>query len=121
MKIYISLSCFFILCAVLNRDMVECVEKRPYNPKMSRVYGAKRLMSSEFPKRSDETVNLRNVDVLLSGIMEDLDTILDEWKDDPPRVRGNRLSRVSSGTHQALKNDAEWLRETLDNARRLQY
>ena len=70
-------------------------------------------MSSEFPKRSDAPINLSNVEVLLDGIMEDLDTILDEWKDDPPRSRSNHLSSVSSGTHDALKNDAEWLREAL--------
>lgn len=81
---------------------------------MSRVYETKRQrMSSEFPKRSDDPINLSNVEVLLSGIMEDLDTILDEWKDDPPRSPSNRLPSVSSGTHRALNNDAEWLREAL--------
>ena len=81
---------------------------------MSRVYEVKRQrISSEFPKRSDAPVNFSNVEVLLSGIMEDLDTILDEWKDEPPRAWSNRLSSVSSGTHENLKHDAEWLREAL--------
>lgn len=120
MKIYIILSSYFILCAVLNIDQVECGVKRPYNPKMSRLFETKR-MSSEFRKRSDAPINLSNVEELLSGIMVDLDTILDDWKEDPPRIRSNSLSSISSGTHEALKNDAEWLREALDNARRLNY
>ena len=82
---------------------------------MSRVYEPrKQRMSSEILKRSnDAPINLSNVEVLLSGIMDDLDTILDEWKDEPSRMRGNSLSSVSSGTHENLKHDAEWLREAL--------
>ena len=81
---------------------------------MSRVFQTKRQrLISELPKRSDEQVNLGNVEVLLSGIMEDLDTILDEWKDEPSRFHGNRLSSASQGTRGALKYDTDWLRDAL--------
>ena len=78
-------------------------------------------MISELPKRSDEQVNLSNVEVLLSGIMEDLDTILDEWKDEPSRSHGNRLSGVSPGAREALKYDTDWLRDALGIKRLAQH
>ena len=91
--------------------------KRAYNPKMSRLYEARMLQQrspSYVPydnKRSDPPINMMNAEILLNGIMEDLDTILDEWKDESPQ--SHRLLRPSPEVHAALKQDAAWLRAAL--------
>merc|ERR1719322_566005 len=65
-------------------------------------------------RSSDGDINLSNVETLLGGIMDDLDTILEEWEENPQS--GNRLAGVSSGKH----NNA-WLRAALSKARALEY
>lgn len=72
-------------------------------------------------RSSDAPINLSNVETLLSGIMDDLDTILEEWEGNPPRNVGNHLSSVTSGSHDALKHDTEWLRAALNKAKALDY
>ena len=64
-------------------------------------------------RSSDAPINLSNVETLLNGIMDDLDTILEEWEENPPMSGRNRLAGVSFGTQDALKHDSTWLRAAL--------
>ena len=87
--------------------------KRAFNPKLSQVYEARRqrIPPIGMKRSSDGDINLSNVETLLGGIMDDLDTILEEWEENPQS--GNRLAGVSSGTHNNLKHDTAWLRAAL--------
>ena len=87
--------------------------KRAFNPKLSQVYEARRqrIPPIGMKRSSDGDINLSNVETLLGGIMDDLDTILGEWEENPQS--GNRLAGVSSGTHNDLKHDTAWLRAAL--------
>merc|ERR1711963_205730 len=119
MKLLLTLSFCVLLFAVLDNNMVECYLKRAFNPKLSHVYDARnqRMPQTASKRASDAPINLSNVETLLSGIMDDLDTILEEWEGNPPRSVGNRLSGVSSGSHDALKHDTEWLRAALSTCK----
>ena len=87
--------------------------KRAFNPKLSQVYEARRqrIPPIGMKRSSDGDINLSNVETLLGGIMDDLDTILEEWEENSQS--GNRLAGVSSGTHNNLKHDTAWLRAAL--------
>ena len=58
-------------------------EKRAYNPKISLYHAPRRVKSSPdiLRWRNEAIAGLHNVEQRLSGIMEDIDNILDEWED----------------------------------------
>merc|ERR1712126_244682 len=123
MKHLCSLVLCVVLFSVLATNGVQCYVKRAFNPKLSHVYEARRQrFPSEYTKRSsDAPINLSNVETLLNGIMDDLDTILEEWEENPSMSGRNRLAGVSFGTQDALKHDSAWLRAALSKARSLEY
>ena len=66
-------------------------------------------------ERNDPTMTVRNVENLLTGILTDLDTILNAWENNPlvdPDYRNPATSRTAQN---ALRMDAEWLRAALGN------
>ena len=88
--------------------------KRAFNPKMSHIFNPrKRGPPLELPKRSNPQVNLMNAETLLAGIMQDLDTILEQWKDESPQDNGNGLPNLSREDRATLKEDAAWLRDAI--------
>ena len=95
--------------------------KRAFNPKLSQVYEARRqrIPPIGMKRSSDGDINLSNVETLLGGIMDDLDTILEEWEENPQS--GNRLAGVSSGTHNDLKHDTAWLRAALSRLKNIKH
>jgi len=112
-----------IVFSILQTNGVECYAKRAFNPKLSQIYEVKRqrVPFDALKRSSDAPINLSNVETLLTGIMDDLDTILEEWDENPPMSARNRLASVSSGTQEALKHGTAWLRAALNKARSLEY
>ena len=64
---------------------------------------------------NDPTMTVRNVENLLTGILTDLDTILDAWENNPLGNRDYRNPATSKTAQNALRMDAEWLRAALGN------
>ena len=64
---------------------------------------------------NDPTMTVRKVENLLTGILSDLDTILDAWENNPRRDRDYRNPATSKTAQNALRIDAEWLRAALGN------
>jgi len=60
-------------------------------------------------------MTVRKVENLLSGILSDLDTILDAWENNPRGDRDYRNPATSKTAQNALRMDAEWLRAALGN------
>ena len=95
-------------------------EKRPYNPKMSRFHRVLRSWRTyENPNQpadtTDPAITARKVENLLTGILSDLDTILDAWENNPRGDRDYRNPATSKTAQNALRMDAEWLRAALGN------
>ena len=64
---------------------------------------------------NDPKMTVRNVENLLTGILTDLDTILDAWENDPLGNRDQRNPATSKTAQNALRMDAEWLMAALGN------
>ena len=64
---------------------------------------------------NDPTMTVRNVENLLTGILTDLDTILDSWENNPLGNRDYGNPATSKTAQNALRMDAEWLRAALGN------
>ena len=64
---------------------------------------------------NDPTMTVRNVENLLTGILTDLDTILDAWETNPLGNRDSRNPATSKTAQNALRMDAEWLRAAIGN------
>lgn len=56
---------------------------------------------------------MQNAAVLLDDIMEDLDVILHNWKNQNPQSNGNQLAALSQETGDLLRDDSAWLKEVL--------
>ena len=98
-------------------------EKRPYNPKMSRFHRVLRTWGTyENPNQpaaaTDPAITVRKVENLLTGILSDLDTILDAWENNPRGDRDYRNPATSKTAQNALRMDAEWLRAALGKKHR---
>ena len=70
---------------------------------------------NQLAEMSDPTMTVRNVENLLTGILTDLDTILDAWENNPLGNRDYRNPATSKTAQNALRMDAEWLRAALGN------
>ena len=92
---------------------VESVVKRPYNPKLSRIFEARKLrMAPQILKQpSDLPMELANVELYLNGIMKDIDTILEEWNNDPNR--GPNSYPISESMDDRPADRQTWIREVL--------
>ena len=66
----------------------------------------------------DPAMTVRKVENLLTGILSDLDTILDAWENNPLGDRDYRNPATSKTAQNALRMDAEWLRAALGNKHR---
>ena len=64
---------------------------------------------------NNPTTTVRNVENLLTGILTDLDTILDSWENNPLGNRDYRHPATSKTAQNALRMDAEWLMAALGN------
>ena len=60
-------------------------------------------------------MTVRNVENLLTGILTDLDTILNAWENNPLENPDYRNPATSRTAQNALRMDAEWLRAALGN------
>ena len=67
---------------------------------------------------NDPAMTVRKVENLLTGILSDLDTILDAWENNPLGDRDYRNPATSKTAQNALRMDAEWLRAALGNKHR---
>ena len=67
---------------------------------------------------TDPAMTVRKVETLLTGILSDLDTILDAWENNPLGDRDYRNPATSKTAQNALRMDAEWLRAALGNKNR---
>ena len=63
-------------------------------------------------------MTVRKVENLLTGILSDLDTILDAWENNPRGDRDYSNPATSKTAQNALRMDAEWLRAALGNKHR---
>ena len=62
---------------------------------------------------NNPTTTVRNVENLLTGILTDLDTILDSWENNPLGTRDHGNPATSKIAQNALRMDAEWLMAAL--------
>ena len=80
---------------------------------MSRVYEARRhRIPTQIPKHSsDVALDLANVESFLSGVMRDIDTILDEWRENP--LHGRMTHPVGKPLDDIGNLQPNWIRNTL--------
>ena len=92
---------------------VESVVKRPYNPKLSRVFEARkhRIAPQILKRPSDLPMELANVELYLNGIMQDIDTILEEWNNNPNR--GSNSYPISESMDDRPADRQTWIPEIL--------
>ena len=80
---------------------------------MSRVYAARRhRVPFQVPKRSpDVPMELANVELFLGGIMEDIGSILDEWREGP--LNGRKPHPIGISFDDVEMMQPNWIHETL--------
>ena len=71
-------------------------------------------MASPPGKRTNQqAMSMQNAEELLTDIMEDLDFILEDWKNEKHQGYENPLATISQGTSALSRDDSAWFKEVL--------